>query len=98
MSIDHEKTWKCIDCFPLIRRCWDHDTVVYHSGSGDIHVLNAVAAEALTLLARTPCTLPRLARQMAESQGRSFDEKWLGQVARLVETFDQVGLVEPCRS
>ena len=98
MSSDQNIKWRCSDNFKLFQRSWDNETVVYHSGSGDIHIFNSIAADALDVLTKHPCTLPRLAQQLADSQGIALDEKWLGHVTRLVDTFDQVGLIEPSES
>ena len=98
MAYDPNIKWRCIDAFSLSQRRWDDETVVYHSGSGDIHILNAIAANALKLLTDHPCTIPRLARQLADCQGFASDKDWRDHVTRLIDTFDQVGLIEPCGS
>ena len=74
---------------------WGDEFVVYNSGSGDTHLLDPVAAEALQSLERQPVDLSELGRSVAEALEINLDDKLSAYLERLVSDFHRLGLVEP---
>lgn len=82
--------------YPLIWKCWDDDeAVVYHTGSGDTHLLNDIAADLLRLLADRTLSADELASLYGRSAGVEPDQEFHGRVAALLAEFDDLGLIEP---
>lgn len=86
--------WMAIPGFSLHWQSWDDEFVVYNSGSGDTHLLDPVAAEALQSLQKRPANLSELARNLAESLEIKPDDKLLTYLERLLSDFHRLGLVE----
>jgi len=80
--------------FSLHWQSWDDEFVVYNSGSGDTHLLDVVAAEALQSLERESANLLELARKVAASLEIKLDDKLSAYLERLVPDFHRLGLVE----
>jgi PqqD family protein of HPr-rel-A system len=76
-------------------RRWDDESVVFDTRSGDIHLLDPVAARALRYLEGTPATVDELTRTLDASLGLEGDPDLLRYVAKLVAELDELGLVEP---
>ena len=68
-------------------------TVVFDRRSGQTHILNATAAQALGLLMSGPLPAAELSRQMALNLDPGADAPAL--VREILSTFDALGLVEP---
>ena len=68
-------------------------TVVFDRRSGQTHILNATAAQALGLLMNGPLPEAELSRQMALNLDPDADMAAL--VREILSTFDALGLVEP---
>lgn len=80
----------------LLWRSWDDEEfVVFHARSGDTHLLNAMAAEALEELGRRPVTAQELAVHLGECLERPADEELQRIAAGLIREFDELGLIEP---
>jgi len=86
--------WKVPSGFSLHWQSWDDEFVVYNSGSGDTHLLDVVAAEALQSLERESANLLELARKVAASLEIKLDDKLSAYLERLVPDFHRLGLVE----
>jgi PqqD family protein of HPr-rel-A system len=76
-------------------RSWEDEFLVYHGESGDTHLLNPVAASALRFLEHTAATAEDLAAHVASELGLAPGEALAGEMKTLLETFDELGLVEP---
>ncbi len=87
--------WRVISGHPLVWRSWDDDEhVVYHTGTGDTHLLNDVAAEILVCLEVEALTCEELARRCGAAFGVEPDEGLRGHVAATLDEFDDLGLIE----
>lgn len=80
----------------LLYRCWDDETIVFNPGSGNTHLLNVLAADALRLLERGPMDALEL-HQRLESlyEADSSNLPPEGTLAALLIDFEQLGLIEP---
>lgn len=88
--------WTLISTKALVWRSWDEDEhVVFHSGSGDTHILNDVAAELLGLLDSASLTSLELADRCAEAFGIEPDASFREHVSESLAKFDELGLIEP---
>ncbi|MCE9590675.1 MAG: HPr-rel-A system PqqD family peptide chaperone [Planctomycetes bacterium] len=87
--------WHVPDPKRLLWRCWDDGCIVYHMDSGDTHELNDVAAAALRCLAAAKLDYHQVSQLVCASLqvegGTDFD----GHIRQLMDSFDQVGLIEP---
>jgi PqqD family protein of HPr-rel-A system len=80
----------------LLWRAWDdHEVVVYHIPSGNTHVLNLVAAEALHALERDALDSSELVERVASSLETSPDDTFGQHIEKLLAQFDELGLIEP---
>jgi PqqD family protein of HPr-rel-A system len=80
----------------LLWRTWEDDeAVVYHIPSGDTHLLNLVAAEALRALEQGPLDCPELAERIAPSLACVPDDDFLHHLEKLMAEFGELGLIEP---
>jgi PqqD family protein of HPr-rel-A system len=90
------KKWRGQREFNLLWRSWDDDEyVVFHTGSGDTHLLNAVAAEALSELERRAVDEGELAQHLADCLARPLDDELKKSAAGMLREFDELGLIEP---
>lgn len=96
--VDHQPKWRVIPAFELHWRCgaaWGEGAVVFHGGSGDTHLLNPIAAEALHALAEAPADCRELARRLAAALELESVEDLVGRLKPLLAEFNQLGLIEP---
>jgi PqqD family protein of HPr-rel-A system len=82
----------------LLWRQWDDDYVVYNGASGDTHVLNVVAGEALRSLEASPADARELAGRVATSLALTLNDELVARMGLLIGEFENLGLVEPVRS
>jgi len=86
--------WRAIRGFELYWHAWDNEFVVYHSGSGDTHLLNLLAATALQSLQQAPADLSELTAQIASRHGLEIDEDFQRSMEELVTELARLGLIE----
>lgn len=80
----------------LIWRNWDEESfLVYHTGSGDTHLLNRVTAEVLRQLERADADVGELAHRVAQSFEVEADDEFVQQIEQLLAHLDELGLVDP---
>lgn len=87
--------WLVAPAADLRWRCWDDELVVYHVQSGDTHLLNPLAAEALRCLCDASATVEELAAHVARTLDVEPDDELLRQMQQCVAQFDELGLIEP---
>jgi PqqD family protein of HPr-rel-A system len=82
--------WRLRDPSSLRWRRWEDGFVLFHAPSGDTHLLEHAAGEAILLLTRGPNDAAGLARELGAEEG--------GDVARAIgdvlERFHELGVVE----
>jgi PqqD family protein of HPr-rel-A system len=95
-SVDRRARWTAIQGFSLLWRSWgDGEFVVYHTGSGETHLLNEVSAEALRQLDASCLDARELAARVAVSLGRANGESLEPHIEDLMLQLDELGLIEP---
>ncbi len=88
--------WTVIRSHEILWRHWDEgEYLVYHTGSGDTHLLNVVSAAVLAELERRPLGIDQLTRRVADALAVEPDAELATEIRRLISAFDDVGLVEP---
>jgi len=80
----------------LLWREWEGESVVFNSGSGQTHFLNAVSAEALRAMEETSMTTAALVEHFLELMPESEPDALARQMDRLVRDFAELGLIDPC--
>jgi len=87
--------WTTISAHPLRWHTWgDGHYVVYHTGSGDTHMLNEVAAEVLRQLDGRTIAIPDLTARVALAI--EVDSAELApHIERIVPYLEDLGLIEP---
>ena len=65
MTSPEAERWCVSPRFGLYWHSWGDEFVVYNSGSGNTHLLDVVAAQALKILDRAPANLLELSHEVA---------------------------------
>lgn len=81
----------------LIHRSWGGESVVFSPISGETHFLNAFSYEVLTQLESQPLTVEDIVDRLAELTAADQAADLPDNVAMIVQRFDHIGLIEPCR-
>jgi len=92
MASRHQTLWIIARPCDLRWRAWDDQLLVFDAASGDTHLLNRVAGEALRCLEQ-PADAARLAQRVAASVGVSPDGGFLDQMADLLDELAELGLI-----
>lgn len=79
----------------LHKRTWGDETVIFHCLSGDVHLLNPIAAEVLNILQESPATCLALSTQIAARFSPEHNEELAEQILNLLFKLDELGLVRP---
>lgn len=80
---------------PLLTKSWEDGFVVYNVESGNTHLLNPIAGQALNCIAESPIDARGLARRLAAQAGLESDGELDDNVASLLKHLDSLGLIEP---
>ena len=86
--------WKVNSEFPLYWRSWGDEFVIYNSGSGDTHLLDPVAAEALQNLEQESADLSELVVRVATSLEIEPDTDFASYLEQLLSDLYKLGLIE----
>ncbi len=87
MTPHRQTTWKIVSSAELRWQVWEDQSVVYHSASGDTHLLASLAAGALRCLEEEPATVEQLLALLPQS---SRD-----MIASLLDELNDLELIEP---
>jgi len=87
--------WRMPREFSVLLRSWGDETVAYHDGSGDTHLLGPVEAAAIRALQESPANVEDLTRQVASDLNVPADTELATHLTALVREFHKLGLVEP---
>ncbi len=87
--------WRVGSRLPLRWRGWDGEWVVFHPESGDTHLLDPLAAEALRYLESAPATTATLVRHLVDGPSAPDAGELPGIVEQLLSVLDDAGLIEP---
>lgn len=87
--------WSVIPNLKLLSVTWDDETVVYNCSSGDTHLLNRIATEALICLQNHPCTRKELADMLISPSILSENQELDEEIETLLLNFQELGLIQP---
>ena len=87
-------TWRAPSSARLHWRSWDDEFVLYSSGSGDTHLLDPVAAEALRILEIESVSLFELVELVGRSLGIEPDDELASYLEQLIYRLEKLGLIE----
>jgi PqqD family protein of HPr-rel-A system len=91
--------WRVPPAADLRWREWDDDqSLVYHPPSGDTHLLNPLAAEALKLLERQPSSCAMLVEHVARVFALKAEGDLVRQIEQCLAQFNELGLIEPAHA
>lgn len=79
----------------MLWRQWDGEFVVFDVRSGDIHLLDPVAAEALRSLEESPSDVDQLSHRLGALLHLDGEPELSQYMAKLVRELDELGLIEP---
>lgn len=74
-------------------RLWDDEAVVFNSLSGQTHILNALAAEALLLLLERPRSEAELSTELLAAADAVSSLEWIGAFTAMIRELDRLGLI-----
>ena len=85
--------WKVVEGFRLSWKEFDGEVIVYHSGTGNAHVLNSVATWVLSSIQTVPKTIKELDQELED---RVFDvSSEIGTAESIVRELSKNFLIEP---
>lgn len=80
--------------YPLLWHNWGDEFVVYHTGSGNTHALDYLAANVLKLLQASPANMAELAETVSRHLDLEQDDDLYEYIERILREFERLGLVE----
>jgi PqqD family protein of HPr-rel-A system len=75
-------------------RCWEDEYVLFHAGSGDTHLLDRTAGQALVCLRESPAHATELTRRVAAALDLEPDRELQEAMSTLLVRLDRLGLIE----
>ncbi len=87
--------WKTVSALRLRWRCWDDEYIVYNCNSGDAHLLNPVAAEALKALQKSAVSVEELTEQVGRCLDIETGDDLHKNIHHFVLKLARLGLVRP---
>jgi PqqD family protein of HPr-rel-A system len=76
-------------------KTWGGESIVFNESSGNTHLLNATAAKILSIVQSQPSSAEEISLKIASESEVDADEKILERVDAVLETLDNLGLIEP---
>lgn len=89
--------WQLLSGFRLRWQSWGDEYVVYHSGSGDTHLLDPIAAEVLKNLECASANTSELLDRISISLDIKADGDLAAMLEQLLSEFYKLGLIERSR-
>ena len=80
----------------LYFRSWNDEFVVYHSRSGDTHLLGTAAGRILLALQQAPSDVIALSQSLASLPGTAPDEEFMLQIDDMLADLDALSLISAC--
>lgn len=81
--------------FPLVRKRFGEEFIIFNRASGSTHLVNPVAAKILSILEQRPCSAQEISRQVSAEIQVESDDEIVQQVELVLEALDDLGLIEP---
>jgi PqqD family protein of HPr-rel-A system len=76
-------------------KTWGEESIVFNQSSGNTHLLNATAAKILSIVQSQPSSAEEISLKIASESGLGADEKVIQRVDVVLETLDNLGLIQP---
>jgi PqqD family protein of HPr-rel-A system len=76
-------------------KTWGEESIVFNQSSGNTHLLNATAAKILSIVQSQPSSAEEISLKIASESGLGADEKVIQRVEVVLETLDNLGLIQP---
>jgi PqqD family protein of HPr-rel-A system len=73
---------------------FEEQWAVFDTVSGDTHLLNLLAGEALQLLQREEMDLMQLSHNLSNLFDLEINESFVSQIGQLLDEFNELGLIE----
>ena len=86
--------WQAIASPAINIRCWGDECVIYHTASGNTHLLGSTAAQILRNLQTAPADVPAMAQSIAGHLQIEVDQDLLQQVEDIVAELDALALIK----
>jgi len=86
--------WHATAGFKLLWHTWDDESVVYHTGSGDTHLLDSVAAFVLKTLEKKTLNIFEIIETLSQDSDLVTDENFHEFISQLISKFNRLGLIE----
>jgi PqqD family protein of HPr-rel-A system len=88
--------WQSVSNIELYTTQEDDDSIIYNPLSGETHQLNLMAVDALNFL-QDPAPVIALTEHICMLYQTDNTDDINRQMLRLIEQFDELGLIEPCQ-
>lgn len=98
MAIQPETIWQAVEPAELRWRSWEGQSVVFHVGSGDTHLLSPAAAEILQGLAAGPATFDSIVQRFATAMDAPVAPQIFDAVDGVLTSLGALGLVRQAPS
>lgn len=92
--MDYSVKWQAITDFDLLWHVWDDEHIVYHTGSGDTHLLSADAARVLQSLQQESANITDLEIKLASSINLPQDNQLLSYLETIMTELNKLGVIE----
>ncbi|MFN3303613.1 MAG: HPr-rel-A system PqqD family peptide chaperone [Roseateles sp.] len=92
-------TWTAVRPHELVWREWDGHAAIYDLGSGDTHVINALALEILTLLLPRAWSVQALVHELSDAMPEGLDQDEMArQIEQQLQLLAELGLVRAAQA
>lgn len=87
--------WRVTTGCELLWRFWGEEYVVFNTGSGDTHVLDAFSGEVLKGLQQCPATASEIAIRLVNTWAVTVEDVPVERLEPVLAEFHALGLIEP---
>ena len=93
LTMEMRNRWRTSSALYL--HSWGDELVVYHSRSGDTHLLGSAAAHILLALQQAPSTSILLSKSLAPLLGVETDNEFILKIDEILAELATLALIEP---
>jgi PqqD family protein of HPr-rel-A system len=93
---DPSSCWRTLPGYIVRADEWEDGYTVFHSGSGDTHLLDRFTGQVLSSLLQQPMSLDELARSVAGESFSQLDERTAQALDSALVALHRVHVIEPC--
>jgi len=94
--LDRPVRWRAVPDHKVCVNEWEDGFTVFHSGSGDTHLLDHFTGRVLSCLLRQPMSLDELARSVAGQPLAQLDQDTAQALDSALASLHRVHVIEPC--